>query len=93
MITADALALLLLQITVILAVAKLTDAVNTLRTRVDELQKRMRGLDELEERIAKLEHRVDELSTAKPAPRRRTTRAASPKRANPKERKTTSSEG
>src|SRR5436305_7530133 len=73
--------------------AKLTDAVNTLRTRVDELQKRMRGLDELEERIAKLEHRVDELSAAKPAPRRRTTRAASPKRAKPKEGKATSSEG
>ena len=59
--------------------AKLTDAVNTLRTRVDELQKRMRGLDEL--------------SAAKPAPRRRTTRAASPKRAKPKEGKATSSEG
>jgi hypothetical protein len=64
--------------------AKLTEAVNTLRTRVDELQKRVRGLDELEERIVKLERRVDELSAAKPAPRRRTARAATPKRAKPK---------
>jgi polyhydroxyalkanoate synthesis regulator phasin len=72
--------------------AKLTEAVNTLRTRVDELQKRMRGLDELEERIAKLERRVDELSTAKPAPRRRTTSAASRKRAKPKEGEVRSSD-
>ena len=64
--------------------AKLTEAVNTLRTRVDELQKRVRGLDELEERIVELERRVDQLSAAKPAPRRRTTRAATPKRAKPK---------
>jgi hypothetical protein len=73
--------------------AKLTDAVNTLRTRVDELQKRVRGLDELEERMAKLERRVDELSGAKPAPRRRTPRAASSKRAKPKEGQATTSEG
>jgi polyhydroxyalkanoate synthesis regulator phasin len=69
--------------------AKLTDAVNTLRGRVDELQKRVRGLDELEQRVADLERRVDKLSAAKPAPRRRT---SSTKRAAPKEGPATTSE-
>jgi hypothetical protein len=56
--------------------AKLTEAVNTLRSRVDELQKRVRGLDELERRVSALEGRVDELSgKPKAAPRRRTTRS------------------
>jgi len=59
--------------------AKLTDTVNTLRTRVDELQKRVRGLDELEQRLAELERRVDELAAANSAPRRKTTRAAAAK--------------
>src|SRR6266516_965245 len=67
--------------------AKLTDAVNTLRTRVDELQKRVRGLDELERRIAKLERRVDDLSGAKPAPRRRAARSGGAKRTKPAESK------
>ncbi len=72
--------------------AKLTETVNTLRTRVDELQKRVRGLDELEQRIAELERRVDELSAAKPAQRRRTTRAAASEPARPKQPPAPSSE-
>jgi uncharacterized small protein (DUF1192 family) len=42
-------------------------ALNTSRERIDELQKKVRGLDELEKRIAVLEKRVDSLS--KPARR------------------------
>ena len=41
---------------------KLLKAVHTLRDRVDELQKRVRGLEELEQRLAALERKVDRLS-------------------------------
>jgi hypothetical protein len=37
-------------------------AVNSLRERTDELQKRVRGLEGLEQRIADLERKVDKLS-------------------------------
>jgi hypothetical protein len=37
-------------------------AVNALRERTDELQKRVRGLEGLEQRIADLEKKVDKLS-------------------------------
>jgi hypothetical protein len=43
-------------------------AVNALRERTDELQRRVRGLEALEQRIADLERKVDKLSKA-PAPR------------------------
>jgi len=47
--------------------SKLLDATNTLRARVDELQKRMRGIDELEQRVTALEAQVATLTkTAKP---------------------------
>jgi polyhydroxyalkanoate synthesis regulator phasin len=63
---------------------KLTDTVNTLRTRVDDLQKRVRGLDELERRVGELEQRVEQLSAVKPAPRRRTARSGSGSRSTKK---------
>ena len=37
-------------------------ALSTMRDRVDELQKRVRGLEELEKRIAALERKVDKLA-------------------------------
>jgi hypothetical protein len=37
-------------------------AFNTTRDRIDELQKRVRGIDALEKRVAALEKRVDALS-------------------------------
>src|SRR5207302_2280827 len=37
-------------------------AVNAMRDRLDELQKRVRGLEELEKRLAALERKVDKLS-------------------------------
>ena len=39
-------------------------AVNALRERTDELQKRVRGLEGLEQRLADLEKKVDKLSKA-----------------------------
>jgi phage shock protein A len=36
-------------------------ALNSMRDRVDELQKRVRGLEELEKRLAALERKVDKL--------------------------------
>lgn len=50
-------------------------ALNDLRNRVDELGKKVRGIDELEKRLAKVEK---ELATLKKAsPRRTTTRKSS----------------
>jgi hypothetical protein len=45
--------------------ARLVEAANSLRDRVDELTKRMRSLDPLEKRVAELERRLDELSKPK----------------------------
>jgi hypothetical protein len=36
-------------------------ALNTMRDRLDELQKRVRGLEELEQRLTSLERKVDKL--------------------------------
>jgi polyhydroxyalkanoate synthesis regulator phasin len=40
---------------------RLLGAMNTMRDRVDELQKRVRGLEDLEKRIEALERKVDKL--------------------------------
>ncbi|MDX6503739.1 MAG: hypothetical protein QOE29_864 [Gaiellaceae bacterium] len=52
------------------AAHRLLETVSTLRGRVDELQKRVRGLDALEKRVATLEKKVETLSK-KPAPPRK----------------------
>lgn len=46
------------------------NAMNDMRTRMDELSKKVRGIDRLEERVAKLEREVAALKKAK-APARR----------------------
>jgi hypothetical protein len=47
--------------------SRFTDAANTMKNRVDELQKRVRGLDELERRVQVLEAPVAALTkSAKP---------------------------
>jgi hypothetical protein len=52
-------------------------AINTLRDRTDELQRRVRGLEALEQRLAALERKVDKLSkasgTSERSPARKTT--------------------
>ncbi|HVS85689.1 MAG TPA: hypothetical protein VHD91_08655 [Gaiellaceae bacterium] len=54
-------------------------ALNGLKERVDELQKRLRGLEELEKRLAALERKVDRMgkgtsSTSRSTARRSTTK-------------------
>ena len=41
---------------------RLLGALNTTRERLDDLQRRLRGIDELERRVAVLERKVDKLS-------------------------------
>ena len=55
---------------------KALTAFNDLKTRVDELGKRVRGVEELEQRVAALEKEIAALKKAKPKPR---TAAAKPK--------------
>jgi hypothetical protein len=50
----------------------LMDSLNGVRERLDDMQKRLRGLDALEQRVKALERRVDELA-AGPKPVRRVT--------------------
>ena len=51
------------------ALNRLTTTMTTLRERMDEMQKRLRGLDDVEKRLAALEKKVDELAKAKRPPR------------------------
>ena len=55
---------------------KALTAVNDLRTRVDELAKKVRGIDALEARVAKLEKEVAALKKAKTPARRQAPRKA-----------------
>ena len=62
--------------------SKLVEAVNDTKTRLDEMQKKLRGLDELEMRVAKLEKQLAAQSKKAPARRKSTTArktAAAPK--------------
>ena len=57
-------------------------AINVLRERTDELQRRVRGLEQLEQRIAVLEKKVERLSKSpgtslKPAAKKTTTTKSS----------------
>jgi hypothetical protein len=53
--------------------SKLVDMANETRSRLDEMQKRLRGLDELEKRVAKLEKQLAAQSAAKATTARSTT--------------------
>ena len=59
--------------------ALVVGSVTGLRERIDDVQKKMRGLDELEKRVAKLEKQLAELQKAKPKTTR-THSASSPAR-------------
>jgi TolA-binding protein len=54
------------------AAQKLLDTLSTLRVRIDELQKRVSGVEALEKRVSELEKRVQKLSKeqGKPAARK-----------------------
>jgi uncharacterized protein YceH (UPF0502 family) len=57
---------------------KALSAVNDLRTRVDDMTKKVRGIDALEARIAKLEKEVAALKKAKTPARRQAPRKPAP---------------
>ena len=60
--------------------SKLVEMATETRTRLDEMQKKLRGLDELEKRVAKLERELaKQPASRKPATaRKRTTSARKP---------------
>ena len=60
--------------------SKLVDMANETRARLDEMQKKLRGLDELEKRVAKLERELAKQPTTarKPATARKRTTAPKP---------------
>src|SRR5437588_10931488 len=64
---------------------RLLGAAQALRDRMDEMQKRLRGIDALEKRVAELEQRVDALSAPSTRPRPATTRKR-PSAAKPRPR-------
>lgn len=61
--------------------ARLIDSVGGMRERLDDVQKKVRGLDALEKRVAMLEKRVEELSKPKRTAAATRSRAATTKRA------------
>jgi hypothetical protein len=64
---------------------RMLGAVNALRDRTDDLQKRVRGLEGLEQRLADLERKVDKLSKGAASP------SSSPSRSTAKKATTTKS--
>ena len=50
--------------------ARLVQGANQAKNRVDDLTKRVRGLEAMEKRLAELERRVKKLETKKPTPRK-----------------------
>jgi hypothetical protein len=58
---------------------RLLGVAQSLRDRLDEMQRRVRGLDELERRVAELERRVDELSAPSAASGRSRSRSSGAK--------------
>ena len=67
--------------------SKLVEMANDSRARLDEMQKRLRGLDELEKRVAKLEKQLATQQVKKSTTARKATTArksAAPRRVTPK---------
>jgi hypothetical protein len=61
--------------------AKLVQSAAGFRDRLDDLTKRVRGLEAMETRLAELEERVKKLEARKPAASRKTTARASSSKA------------
>ena len=56
---------------------RMVESVSGLRTRMDDVQKKVRGLDELEKRVAKLEKQLADIQKPKPKAKPKTTRSRS----------------
>ena len=68
-------------------------AAQALRDRLDEMQKRLRGLDELTRRVEALERRVDQLSGGSASARRTSGRKAGTSRPAAKRTRSTGTSG
>ena len=72
--------------------SKLMEMANDTRTRLDEMQKKVRGLEQLEKRVAKLEKQVASLSSTRSTAARKpaaASTAASPAPSSPVRKPTT----
>jgi hypothetical protein len=58
---------------------RLLGAMNAMRDRVDELQKKVRGFDDVEKRLSAIERRLDKLEGKTPASSRKRTASTSRK--------------
>jgi TolA-binding protein len=56
---------------------RVVGTMNAMRDRVDELQRRVRGIDELEQRLSALERKVEKLSKSSSTTPARTTKSKS----------------
>jgi uncharacterized protein YoxC len=68
--------------------SRVMETVGGMRERLDDVQRKVRGLDALEKRVAKLEKRVDELSKPKRAPATRSRTTAAKRTTTPKKTST-----
>jgi hypothetical protein len=66
------------------ATARVVDTLGGMRERLDDMQKKVRGLDALEERVTKLEKRLDDMSKPKRATAARSRTTTARKRSTPK---------
>jgi hypothetical protein len=67
--------------------SRLIESVGGVRERLDEMQKKVRGIDELEERVAKLEKQVAEMAKPKRSSSSSRSRASSTtRRATPRKK-------
>lgn len=71
------------------ATTRLIETVGGMRDRLDDVQKKVRGLDALERRVAKLEQRVEELSKPKRSTASTRSRASTTKRATTRKKPST----
>ena len=60
--------------------SKLVETFNGMRNRIDDLQRRIVGVEGLEQRVAELERRVEELSAAGAPARKPARRTSTPRR-------------
>ncbi|MDX6397955.1 MAG: hypothetical protein QOJ43_1363 [Gaiellaceae bacterium] len=68
--------------------SKLLEMANETRSRLDEMQKKLRGLDELEKRVAKLERQLASQGSAA-TPRKTTARKTTTRKTTPASRSAT----
>jgi hypothetical protein len=66
--------------------ARIMESVGGARERLDDIQKKLRGLDELEKRVKKLEKQVADLSKPKRSTSSRSRTSATTRRATPRKK-------